>query len=142
MEYVYDDGGRRNAGFKGDRAGDCVTRSIAIATGISYIEVYNALNLLAKNERIGKRKNKISNSRTGVYKQTINKFMESIGWKWTATMQIGLGCKVHLTADELPSGRIVCSLTKHCVAVIDGVIHDTYDPSREGTRCVYGYWSE
>jgi hypothetical protein len=24
--------------------------------------------------------------------------------------------------------------------VIDGVIHDTFDPSRGGTRCVYGYW--
>ena len=22
----------------------------------------------------------------------------------------------------------------------DGVVHDTYDPSRDGTRCVYGYW--
>ena len=24
--------------------------------------------------------------------------------------------------------------------MIDGVIHDTYDPTRGGTRCVYGYW--
>jgi hypothetical protein len=23
---------------------------------------------------------------------------------------------------------------------IDGVIHDTHDPSRNGTRFVYGYW--
>jgi len=28
------------------------------------------------------------------------------------------------------------------VAVIDGVINDTYDCSREGTRCVYGYWEK
>jgi hypothetical protein len=25
-------------------------------------------------------------------------------------------------------------------AVIDGVIHDTFNPSRGGSRCVYGYW--
>jgi len=25
-------------------------------------------------------------------------------------------------------------------AVIDGVLHDAYDCSREGTRCVYGYY--
>jgi len=25
--------------------------------------------------------------------------------------------------------------------VLDGVIHDTHDPSRGGRRCVYGYWS-
>ncbi len=29
---------------------------------------------------------------------------------------------------------------RHYTAVIDGVINDTHDPSREGTRCVYGYW--
>jgi hypothetical protein len=55
-------------------------------------------------------------------------------------MQIGSGCTVHLSADELPSGRLVVSVSKHLTAVIDGVIHDTHDPSRRGTRCVYGYW--
>lgn len=23
-----------------------------------------------------------------------------------------------------------------------GMVHDTFDPSRDGTRCVYGYWKE
>ena len=50
-------------------------------------------------------------------------------------------CTVHLRADELPAGRIIASLSRHVVAVIDGVIHDIYDPSRDGTRCVYGYWT-
>jgi hypothetical protein len=27
-------------------------------------------------------------------------------------------------------------------AVVDGVIHDTSDCSREGTRFVYGYWQK
>ena len=51
--------------------------------------------------------------------------MESLGWKWTPTMQIGSGCTVHLRADELPSGGLVVSVSKHLTAVIDGVIHDT-----------------
>ena len=34
------------------------------------------------------------------------------------------------------------SVSKHITAVVDGVIHDTFDPSRDGTRCVYGYWQE
>jgi hypothetical protein len=55
-------------------------------------------------------------------------------------MQIGSGCKVHLRADELPAGRLVVKLSRHLVAVIDGVIHDTYDCSRGGTRCVYGFY--
>jgi hypothetical protein len=50
-------------------------------------------------------------------------------------------CKVHLRDGELPMGRLVVSLSRYYAAVIDGVIHDTHDPSRDGTRCVYGYWT-
>jgi hypothetical protein len=42
MKHVYNDGGRKAAGFKGD-AGDCVTRAIAIASGRPYAEVYKRL---------------------------------------------------------------------------------------------------
>ena len=45
MEYVYDDGGRKEAGFRGG-ADDCVCRSISIATGASYLDVYKSLNEL------------------------------------------------------------------------------------------------
>jgi hypothetical protein len=138
--FIYSDGGRAKAGYKGE-AGDCVTRAISIATGRPYQEVYDALNRLAQLERAGKRKRGKSSSRTGVYKNTIRRYMESIGWKWTPTMQIGSGCRVHLRADELPSGRLVVSLSRHMAAVVDGVVHDTGDPSRGGTRCVYGYFT-
>lgn len=138
MEFNFNDGGRSKY-FKG-RAGDCVTRAIAIATEIDYLEVYKALNNLAKSERTGKRKKKISNSRTGVYKQTADKYLESLGWKWRSCMSIGSGCTKHLRASELPKGRIICRLTRHFTCVINGVINDTYDCSRGGTRCVYGYY--
>lgn len=48
-------------------------------------------------------------------------------------------------------GRLVVRVSKDTSAVIDGVIHDTFDPSREikindafgrepiAHRCVYGY---
>ena len=55
-------------------------------------------------------------------------------------MKIGSGCKVHLSDDELPPGRLVVMLSRHAAAVIDGVLHDTHDSSRGGSRCVYGYW--
>lgn len=139
MNWQFDDGGRAAAGYKGD-TGDCVVRAISIATGTQYTEVYDALNGLAKSERTGRRKRGTSSSRTGVYRSTQDKYLLSLGWKWTPTMTIGSGCKVHLRADELPTGRIICSLSRHLCAVIDGVIHDTHDPSRDGTRCVYGYW--
>jgi hypothetical protein len=140
MAFVYDDGGRAAVGFRGV-AGDCATRAIAIAANLPYGHVYADLNELGKSERTGKRKRGVSNARTGVYKQAMHKYLASLGWTWTPTMQIGSGCKVHLRADELPAGRIIVNLSKHYAAVIDGVLHDTSDCSREGTRCVYGYWS-
>jgi hypothetical protein len=57
-------------------------------------------------------------------------------------MGIGTGCKVHLRDGELPMGRLIVKVSKHVVAVIDGVINDTHDPSRNGTRCVYGYYTK
>lgn len=130
MKFVYDDGGRAAAGFKG-HTGDCVVRSIAIATQRPYREVYDVLNNLSAHERTGKRKRGKSNSRTGVYKQTYQKYLLALGWKWTPTMHIGSGCKVHLTDGELPMGRLIVSISRHLVAVIDGVIHDTHNPQRE-----------
>lgn len=140
MKFQHNDGGRSAAGYKGS-AGDCVVRAIAIATGKPYQDVYDALNTLGKTERAGRRKRGTSNARTGVYKVTFRKYLEQLGWTWHPTMQIGSGCKVHLRADELPSGRLVVSVSRHMVAVIDGVIHDTHDCSRNGTRCVYGYFT-
>jgi|AGTN01.1.fsa_nt_gi hypothetical protein len=93
MPWVFDDGGRGAAGFKGS-ASDCVTRSIAIATGLPYREVYDALNELAATER--PRRGSRSSSRTGVKKQTYRHFLESLGWVWHPTMTIGRGCKVRL----------------------------------------------
>jgi hypothetical protein len=140
MDFVFHDGGRAAAGYKG-RTGDCVTRSIAIATGKPYQEVYDALNLLAQTERRSRRKKRRSNSRTGVFRKTYQRYLESLGWQWTSTMSIGSGCQVHLRASELPRGPLVVKVSRHLTAVIDGVLHDTYNCSRDGTRCVYGYFS-
>lgn len=139
MSYQYNDGGREAAGFKG-KAGDCVCRAIAIATGLPYKEVYDLINQFAQVERTGKRKRGKSSARGGVYKDTKRKVLEHLGWKWIPTMKIGSGCRVHLKAEELPPGRLVVALSKHSAAVIDGILHDTYDCSRGGTRCVYGYF--
>jgi hypothetical protein len=139
--FRFDDGGRTAAGYRG-KAGDCVVRAIAIATERPYQEIYELVNRAATRERTGKRKRGISNARTGVYKGSIHRVMKELGWEWTPTMQIGSGCKVHLRADELPAGRLVVSVSKHLTAMVDGVIYDTHDCSRRGTRCVYGFWSE
>ncbi len=141
MFWKYNDGGRIAARYKGD-TDDCVCRSIAIATGLPYQTVYDGLIAAASNERRGKRKRGISHPRTGVYKDTIRRYMASLGWVWVPTMFIGSGCKVHLRYGELPKGHLVVSVSKHTTAVIDWIVHDTHDPSRCGTRCVYGYFQK
>lgn len=168
--FQYNDGGRAAAGYKGS-TGDCVVRSIAIITGKPYKEVYDAINTLAPHEKKSKKKRGKSNARTGVHKDVYHKYLLSLGMKWTPTMLIGQGCKVHLRADELPKGKLIVSVSRHLTAVIDGVIHDTHNPSERGStiyplgypkdqlpkgarlmengngyvykpeRCVYGYYS-
>lgn len=140
MPFVYDDGGRAGAGYRGTAAGDCVCRAAAIVTGRPYQEIYDLINELGKAERITRNYKWRSAARTGVRHATTRKVMEQLGLEWTPTMFIGSGTTVHLTPGELPTGRLIANCSKHITAVIDGVVHDTYDPSRDGTRCVYGYW--
>ncbi len=167
--FAYDDGGRVDAGYKG-RAGDCVTRAVAIASGLPYQEVYDILSEGSRTQRKTKHGRIKSSARNGVNvkRKWFKDYMVKLGAEWTPTMQIGSGCKVHLLADELPLGRLVVSVSGHYTTMIDGVIHDTHDPRREdewimakpdrplrenerdlgnGTivrlsrRCVYGYWT-
>jgi hypothetical protein len=143
MKFVYDDGGRANCGFKGT-AGDCVARSISIASQLPYNVVYN--NLAQINLKMRKTKRRCRGSvghataSDGIYTNSklFKDYMTNLGFVWTSCMQIGSGCKVHLTDGELPDGRLVVSVSKHLTAVIDGVIHDNHDPQREAWFNVAG----
>lgn len=147
VPFVVDDGGRTAAGYKG-LAGDCVARSIAIASSRSYAEVYARLSegnatqrasgrRRAKKARVGK---KTAAHGICTTRKWFADYMEELGFAWVPTMGIGTGCTVHLRPDELPKGRLIVSVSKHMTTMIDGVLHDTYDCSRQGTRCVYGYY--
>lgn len=140
MEFIYNDGGRSHY-FKAENVGDCVTRAICNATGKDYMEVYKAINDMAKSEKTKRhRGGKRSSSRNGVFKETWKKYLNDLGWTWIPCMAIGSGCKVHLKAEELPKGTLIVSVSRHLTCVKDGVLYDTYDCSREETRCVYGYY--
>lgn len=142
--WVYDDGGRADAGFRGD-ADDCVTRAVAIAFRLPYADVYRELADrqagVTYRGRGGVIRTKGRSARESVLKKVYKPYLLELGAVWTPTTFIGSGCKVHLRADELPPGRLIVEVSKHVVAVIDGVIYDTHDPTRDGTRCVYGYYT-
>lgn len=151
MTWIFDDGGRSHApGFGGTGDGDdCVVRAIAIATQRPYAEIYAEITEAQRvwchtsRARHAKavRDKRRWHARHGVHKEVIRSYMSSIGWIWTPTMQIGSGTTIHLDPDELPPGRLVVAVSRHVCAVIDGVIRDTHDPTRDGTRAVYGYYS-
>ena len=132
MEWIYDDGGRSKY-FKGE-ARDCVTRAIAIATNKDYKEIYN---MVAKYvEKVTGTKS----ARNGVPKKVTRKILKDLGFEWKPLMKIGSGCTTHLRKEELPNGTIICKVTSHICCIKDGIIYDTFNPSRGGDRCVYGYW--
>jgi len=152
--WVFDDGGRASAGFRGQTR-DCFVRAVSIASRRPYREVYDFVNAVRRELRRGEVASRraaaklrrraslalrLGDARRGVSNPLFHEVMHRMGWVWKATMQYGKGCTTHLRADELPGGRLVVRVSKHMVALIDGVMHDTHDPSREGTRCVYGYF--
>jgi len=129
MDFKYNDGGRSKY-FAASKVSDCVTRAVAIATGNDYKQVYDIIASLCGYT-----------PRNGVKKTDTKKVMKYFGGVWHPCMGVGTGCKTHLADNEVPMrGRVVCSCSKHVTCIVDGVINDTYDPSRNGTRCVYGYW--
>lgn len=80
LPYVYDDGGRAGAGYRGD-AGDCVVRAIAIATAQPYQQVYDTLAELEGRS-----------VRDGASPKVYRPYLENLlGWTWTPTMRIRLG---------------------------------------------------
>ena len=129
LQFVENDGGR-SVYFNGTSVGDCVTRAVAIATGKDYKQVYDEIAKIVGYT-----------PRNGLKHSDTKKVMKHFGGYWNPRMKIGSGCTTHLNADDLPvHGRLVCNVSKHVCAVIHGVLNDTYDCSRDGTRCVYGYW--
>ena len=144
--FQFNDGGREKAGFKGG-AGDCVVRSIAIAADLPYMQVYEDLRLAnesyaqLKNDRLAKRLSaKGSSPRNGNHRNVFHDYILAQGLEWVPTMKVGAGCQVHLRPEELPKGILIAKVSKHLTTIINGVIHDTHNPSRGGTRCVYGYY--
>ena len=115
MEFVYATGGREKY-YEAIKVGDCVTRAIANATGMDYKEVYDLVNNYASRER----GSNMSTARNGVSKDTTHKVLTGMGWIWVPTMFIGRGCQVHLNENELPSGVLIVSVSKHLTCVKDG----------------------
>ncbi len=134
MPWEYTDGGRSHY-FSGRLdAGDCVTRAWAAATGRDYRDCYDDLADAAAAAGQSR------SARGGVLHKVYRPIFDQ-EFNWVPIMRVGSGCTVRLNRDEFPGrGTFIVRLSRHLTTVIDGVVFDNHDPSRDGTRCVYGYW--
>ena len=96
IEFQYNDGGRKNAGWKGT-GGDCVARAVAIASGLPYQEVYDRLaegNATQRKTKYNQKKRGPGQGRTALNgintkRKWFRDYMAELGFDWTPTMAIG-----------------------------------------------------
>ena len=144
LAWRYDDGGRAVAGHPTDRRyGDCVCRAIAIATNLTYQEVYDDLEAGMRTQRRSKHetRNRDPDHGVNVNRKWFRDYMCELGFVWHPVGR----CRRYFVQEAIPlRGRIIVLLHDHVSAVIDGVIHDTYHPAEATTAapCVrlHGYW--
>ena len=126
--FIYNDGGRADAGYKGT-TGDCGVRALAIVTNSDYKEIYKMLAQANKDFGFAK------SARNGIHKQVYESVLNKLGWHWVSAPKID-GRKARCSDLK---GCVIARQAGHYVAVIDGVPNDIWDCS---TRMVYGYWSK
>jgi len=128
MEFKYNDGGRKAAGFKGTTR-DCAARAMAIALDLDYKSVYK--ELAQANANNGRSKS----VRNGMNKDVYTNVLKRYGFVWMKAPQFA-GRKARCSDLQ---GVVIAKQAHHFVAVINGVINDTWNCTQ---KMVYGYWSK
>jgi hypothetical protein len=152
--WVKDDGGRGKSGIarapgRKTAVGDCVTRAISIATGKPYREVHDAITVSKVRylyaggdddawDKWARRRGGVRafDPDHGCSDGAYGPYLEALGWVLNTPK-----FQMRLCADHLPPGRLIVCIRRHLVAVIDHVIHDTYDCGRAGRVQVVNYWT-
>jgi hypothetical protein len=132
MEWVYDEGGGGNRS-----PSNCVSRSIAIAAQLDYDAVYERVVECVSDFHYedGASYAELHGmldgpSEVGVPTEAIEDYLTELGFTWH---RCGLG------DDPLPTtGRLIIEMPGHYTAMINDVIHDTWDCRGDP---VAGYWS-
>ena len=128
--YIRNDGGRKAAGFKGNR--DCGIRAVAIACEIPYKEAQRLLREYSRKGRLGS-----GAIARGIYKEDMSAALASLGWSWRPAPKLE-GRKARY-GDLPPQGRYIARMARHYAAVLDGDLHDDWNSS---SKMVYGYWAK
>lgn len=149
LDWVYDDGGRGGAGFKG-KTGDCGVRALTIALDEDYQAMYETMFHLqreygeTRRDRAAKAiQRRGASPRLGLFRQVLGPYLvETCGWRWTPLKFVGDPRTHHAVHGELPPrGPMVCSMRGHYAAVVDGKLRDTWDSGKHGSAQVSGIWT-
>ena len=123
IRYTYDDGGRADAGYNGQSAGDCVSRALAILTNNDYKLVY--LDLAHANKlKAGKR-----SARDGL----LSKVWQPVYRDYDLVkVKLPPGARPTYSEAHEQYGDCIVSTAKHVAAIVDGNLRDVFDGR--------GYW--
>jgi hypothetical protein len=130
-KFRWDDGGRSTCGFVG-LTGDCVTRSISIATGIAYRDVYQVLM-----NRYG------DTPRNGVPRSIYAPYIEELGWQEQGVSSPVLPIEAYdfATGISLVLVQDQYGRKSHLCTIVDGVLRDTWNPcDDDSTFFVFKCW--
>ena len=100
---------------------DCVLRSISLLTGKSWGETYDELAYLAAKNGY------MTDNVEFVEHYLDNRYPRECHYSKT----------VGEFANERMFGKYAVTMDGHITAIIDGVIYDTFDPSRRVMRCAW-----
>ena len=117
ISFRYNDGGRSEAGYRGD-TGDCVCRATAILAGADYKELYKRYADL-HHKRHGTR-----TARNGINKADYERVFKQLGLE---KVKLGRGPKPTFTEAWEQFGDCIVTTTRHICAIVDGALQDTED---------------
>ena len=116
-----------------DKYGDCTVRALSKALNCSWIEAFDKMIPLCREEQVSN----IFNAPVSVKKR----MMERLGFCYYGISN-RCGSKrptVESFARDHLTGRYIVTVAHHEVAVVDGNYYDTWD---SGDCCLYGYYEK
>jgi len=118
------DGGKASS-KRPRQSNDCTVRAVAIAFGWKYDDAYDWLS--AEGRECGR----------GFH---IDEFLAERGARKMSFPAIKGQRRMNPAAfcKQFPNGRYICRVAKHVFAVIDGVVHDSWEQRPD--RCIYKAW--
>jgi len=123
--FIFNDGGRATSRRPRQRD-DCTVRALAIALRIPYDDAYDQLAGAGRKCSRGFRLSDWLND------QPFARRISFPAVKGERRMNPARFCK------DYPTGTYIAKVAKHTFAVVDGVVHDTFENSPD--RCIYVAW--